>query len=89
MGTEFGEYVRESRTADSPDAARLREVYRADIALGADVRRAREARGLTQRQLAEAAGVSEPEVARVERGATDPADATVQILGSVLGIREA
>lgn len=89
MGTEFGEYVRDSRTADSPDAARLREVYRADIALGADLRRAREARGLTQRQLAEAAGVSEPEVARVERGAADAAEATVQIPSGVLGIGQA
>ncbi len=84
MGTQFNDYLRESREADSPDEASLRKVFREDIALGLQFQRARITRGLTQRQLAQMSGVPQPEISRIEQGAGNPTENTLKRLASAL-----
>lgn len=87
MGTRFEDYLRDSRAADSPDGAALRKVYREDIALGIQYQQARLERGLTQRQLADLTGVPQADISRIEHGAANPTEATLQRLASALDRR--
>jgi ribosome-binding protein aMBF1 (putative translation factor) len=87
MATNFKDYLDASRAADSPDDAALRKVFREDIALGLQYHQARVARGLTQRQLAEMAGVPQADISRIESGAGNPTEATLQRLATALDRR--
>jgi XRE family transcriptional regulator, regulator of sulfur utilization len=84
MGTRFSDYLAKSRAADSPDDAALRKVFEEDIALGLQYHDARVALGLTQRQLAELTGVPQADISRIEHGAGNPTEATLQRLASAL-----
>jgi XRE family transcriptional regulator, regulator of sulfur utilization len=85
MGTSFKDYLEQSRKADGPDDAALREVFRSDITLGLQFHDARIAEGLTQQELAGRAGVSQADISRIERGAGNPTTATLQRLATALG----
>jgi ribosome-binding protein aMBF1 (putative translation factor) len=87
MGTEFKDYLARSRDSDLSDDVRLREVFRDDIALGLQYHDARVANGLTQRQLSELAGVPQADISRIERGAGNPTEATLQRLARALDRR--
>jgi ribosome-binding protein aMBF1 (putative translation factor) len=87
MATKLNDYLESSRAADSPDDAALRKVFREDISLGLQYHEARLARGLTQRQLADLTGVPQADFSRIERGAGNPTEATLQRLASSLGRR--
>jgi XRE family transcriptional regulator, regulator of sulfur utilization len=85
MGTSFKDYLEQSRKADAPDDAALREVFRTDITLGLQFHDARVAVGLTQQELAVRASVTQADISRIERGAGNPTAATLQRLAVALG----
>lgn len=87
MGTKFSDYLAASRAADSPEYAALRKVFEEDIALGLQYHDARVARGLTQRKLSELTGVPQADISRIEHGAGNPTEATLQRLASALDRR--
>jgi ribosome-binding protein aMBF1 (putative translation factor) len=84
MGTSFNDYLATSRKADSPEDTALREVFRRDITLGLQFHDARVALGLTQRQLAEKTGVPQADISRIERGAGNPTQATLEKLAGAM-----
>jgi XRE family transcriptional regulator, regulator of sulfur utilization len=84
VGTKFGDYLADSKAADSPDDAALRAGFAHDISLGLQYQDARLARGLTQRQLSELSGVPQADISRIERGAGNPTEATLQRLATAL-----
>jgi DNA-binding XRE family transcriptional regulator len=87
MATSFKDYLEQSRKADGPDDAALREVFRADITLGLQFHDVRVAMGLTQKELAVRAGVPQADISRIERGAGNPTEATLQRLARALDRR--
>ncbi len=87
MGTTFKDYLEQSRKADGPDDASLREVFRANITLGLQFHDARIAQGLTQQDLAARSGIPQADISRIERGAGNPTEATLQRLAGALGSR--
>jgi XRE family transcriptional regulator, regulator of sulfur utilization len=84
MGTKFSDYLAESKAADTPEDAAFRAVLAARITLGLQFRDARVSRGLTQVELSEKSGVSQADISRIERGAGNPTESTLQRLASVL-----
>lgn len=84
MGTNFQDYLAASRAAESPEDVALRKVFAEDIRLGLDFHDARVERGLTQRQLADLSGVSQADISRIEHGAGNPTEATLQRLAAAL-----
>jgi XRE family transcriptional regulator, regulator of sulfur utilization len=84
MRTKFSDYLAVSKAADTPEDAALRRVFAQDITLGMQYHDARVARGLTQRQLSELAGVPQADISRIERGAGNPTEATLQRLAQAL-----
>ncbi len=87
MGTKFSDYLAESKAADTPEDAALREAFAASITLGLQFRDARVQRGFTQVELSEKSGVSQADISRIERGAGNPTESTLQRLAYVLGHR--
>jgi DNA-binding XRE family transcriptional regulator len=87
MGTKFSDYLAESKAADTPEDAALREAFAASIALGLQFKDARVEQGLTQVELSQTSGVSQADISRIERGAGNPTTLTLQRLSSVLGHR--
>jgi DNA-binding XRE family transcriptional regulator len=71
--------------ADGPDDTALSEVFRSDITLGLQFHDARTAMGLTQQELARRAGVPQADISRIERGAGNPTEVTLQRLARALG----
>lgn len=84
MGTDFKAYLEASRAAESPEDAALRKVFAEDIRLGLQFRDARVDHGLTQRQLSELSGVPQADISRIEHGAGNPTEATLQRLAAAL-----
>lgn len=87
MATKWKDYLAASEAVSSPEDASLRKVFREDIALGLQFQQARNARGLTQRQLADLSGVPQADISRIEHGAGNPTEATLQRLASALNCR--
>jgi XRE family transcriptional regulator, regulator of sulfur utilization len=85
VGTSFQDYLEQSRKADGPDDAALREAFRSDIALGLQFHDARVSMGITQQELALRAGVPQADISRIERGGGNPTEATLQRLARALG----
>lgn len=85
MGTKFSEWVEEQKAKETPAQAELRRRFEAGFALGLQFIEARQARGLTQRQLSEITGVAQADISRIERGAGNPTEATLQRLAEALG----
>ncbi|HEY1703356.1 MAG TPA: helix-turn-helix transcriptional regulator [Trebonia sp.] len=70
--------------AETRGESELRRRFEAAIELGLQFRDARVARGLSQRELAERSGVRQADVSRIERGAGNPTEATLQRLAAAL-----
>lgn len=87
MGTRFGDYLARSKAADAPEDAALRESFAAGITLGLQYRDARVAQGLTQSELAARSGIAQAEISRIERGAGNPTEATLDRLAAALDRR--
>jgi len=87
VGTTFSDYLAESKAADTPEDAALREAFAAGIALGLQFRDARVELGLTQVELSEKSGVPQADISRIERGTGNPTALTLRRLSSVLGHR--
>ncbi len=87
MGTKFSDYLAESKAADTPEDATLREAFAASIVLGLQFRDARVQRGLTEVELSEKSGVPQADISRIERGAGNPTESTLHRLASILGHR--
>lgn len=85
MATSFRDYLEQSRKSDGPDDAVLREVFRSDITLGLQFHDARIAMGLTRQELAARAGVPQADISRIQHGAGNPTEATLQRLARALG----
>ena len=87
MGTRFSDYLARSKEADTPEDAALRAAFAARITLGLQFRDARVSRGLTQVELSEKSGVSQADISRIERGAGNPTESTLQRLAVTLDYR--
>ena len=87
MGTNFKDYVEASGAAESPEDAALQKVFAEDIRLGLQFHDARIEQGLTQRQLSELSGVPQADISRIENGAGNPTEATLQRLAGALDRR--
>jgi ribosome-binding protein aMBF1 (putative translation factor) len=84
VGTGFEDWAVEREAAETPGEAELRRRFEAAIELGLQFRDARVARGLSQRELSERSGVRQADISRIERGAGNPTEATLQRLASAL-----
>ena len=84
MGTKFSDYLAESKAADTPEDAALREAFAAGIDLGLQFRDARVEQGLTQVELSQKSGITQADISRIERGAGNPTASTLRRLASVL-----
>ncbi|MGH3195407.1 MAG: helix-turn-helix domain-containing protein [Streptosporangiaceae bacterium] len=84
MGTKFSDYLAESKAADTPEDAAFRAALAARISLGLQFRDARVSGGLTQAELSDRSGVSQADISRIERGAGNPTESTLQRLAAVL-----
>jgi DNA-binding XRE family transcriptional regulator len=87
MGTRFSEYLAESEAADTPEDAAVRAMFAAGIALGLEFRDARVSRGLTQADLSGLTGIPQADISRIERGAGNPTESTMQRLAHALNGR--
>jgi XRE family transcriptional regulator, regulator of sulfur utilization len=85
MGTKFSEWAEVQKANETPAQAELRRRFEAGFALGLQFTEARQARGLTQRELSEITGVAQADISRIERGAGNPTEATLQRLAAALG----
>ena len=84
MGTRFDDWAAGHAAAETPGEAELRRRFEAAIELGLQFRDARVALGMSQRELSERSGVRQADISRIERGAGNPTEATLQRLASVL-----
>lgn len=87
MGTKFKDHLAKSKRADTPEDAAERELFAAAISLGLQFRDARVGRGFTQVELAGLSGIPQADISRIERGAGNPTETTLQRLASALGYR--
>ncbi len=87
MGTRFEDWAAGRATAETPGEAELRRRFEAAIELGLQFRDARVGRGMSQRELSERSGVRQADISRIERGAGNPTEATLQRLASALDKR--
>ncbi len=87
MGTKFSDYLAQSEAADTLEQAALRARFAAGLELGLQYRDARVSRRLTQTQLAQLTGIPQADISRIERGAGNPTEATLQRLAHALNRR--
>ena len=87
MGTKFTDYLAESEAVDTSEDAAVRTMFAAGIALGLQFRDARVSRGLTQAELSGLTGVPQADISRIERGAGNPTESTMQRLAHALNGR--
>lgn len=84
MGTKFNDWAAAREAVETPGAAELRRRFEAAIELGLQFRDARVARGMSQQDLSAASGVRQADISRIERGAGNPTEATLQRLALAL-----
>jgi ribosome-binding protein aMBF1 (putative translation factor) len=87
MGTRFEDWVVGRAAAETAGEVELRRRFEAAIELGLQFRDARVARGMSQRELSEASGVRQADVSRIEPGAGNPTEGTLQRLAFALDKR--
>jgi XRE family transcriptional regulator, regulator of sulfur utilization len=87
VGTRFSDYLAESEAADTPEETAVRVMFAAGVTLGLQFRDARVARGLTQEELSRLTGVPQADISRIERGAGNPTESTLQRLAHALNGR--
>jgi DNA-binding XRE family transcriptional regulator len=86
MTTKFDDYVREVEDGSTDEQRRELDTARARFKIGARLLQLRLAAGLSQQQLAVASGVAQADISRIERGQINPTVATLETLGSPLGV---
>lgn len=84
MGTKFSDYLASSEAADTPEEAAVRAIFADGLALGLQFRDARVARGFTQAELSSLTGIPQADISRIERGAGNPTELTLQRLAHAL-----
>lgn len=84
MGTRFDDWLAGREAAETAGEAELRRRFEAAIELGLQFRDARVALGLSQHELSDRSGVRQADISRIERGAANPTEATLQRLASAL-----
>jgi ribosome-binding protein aMBF1 (putative translation factor) len=84
MGTSFNDWANQHAAAETSGEKELRRRFGAAIELGLQFRDARIARGMSQRELSEHSGVRQADISRIERGAGNPTEATLQRLAAAL-----
>ena len=84
MGTRFEDWAAGRASAETPGEAELRRRFEAAIELGLQFRDARVACGMSQRELSERSGIRQADISRIERGAGNPTEGTLQRLASAL-----
>jgi ribosome-binding protein aMBF1 (putative translation factor) len=82
--TRFDDWAAGHEAAETPGEAELRRRFEAAIELGLQFHDARVARGWSQRELSERSGVRQADISRIERGAGNPTEATLQRLAGAL-----
>ena len=87
MGTKFSEWAGKDNAKEAPAQTELRHRFEAGFALGLQYAEARQALRLTQQELSELSGVTQADISRIERGAGNPTEATLQRLAEALGGR--
>lgn len=87
MGTRFEDWAADRAAAEAAGEVELRQRFEAAIELGLQFRDARVARGMSQRELSEASGVRQADISRIERGAGNPTEGTLQRLALALDKR--
>jgi ribosome-binding protein aMBF1 (putative translation factor) len=85
VGTRFDDWAAERETTETPGETELRKRLAVGITLGLQYRDARVAEGLTQRQLSELSDVPQADISRIERGAGNPTEATLERIAAALG----
>jgi len=83
---DLDEFI-ERRTAMNPDFPKLMEAARQTRRLIRELAAERERQGLSQERVAAALGTKQPNVARLERGDTDPKYSTLVRYAGLLGVR--
>jgi len=84
MGTRFDDWAVGREAAETQGEAELRRRFEAAIELGLQFRDARLGCGLSQRELSDRSGVRQADISRIERGAGNPTESTLQRLASAL-----
>jgi XRE family transcriptional regulator, regulator of sulfur utilization len=87
MATKFSDYLAQSEAADTAEQAAVRARFAAGLELGLQYRDARASIGLTQAELSELTGVPQADISRIERGAGNPTESTLQRLARALNKR--
>jgi ribosome-binding protein aMBF1 (putative translation factor) len=86
MTTKFDDFVREVEDSSTDEERRELDAARARFKIGARLLQLRLAAGLSQQQLAVASGVAQADISRIERGQINPTAATLESLGTPLGV---
>jgi ribosome-binding protein aMBF1 (putative translation factor) len=87
MGTRFDDWAAERVASETSAETELRRRFEAAIELGLQFRDARVATGMSQRELSEVSGIRQADISRIERGAGNPTEATLQRLALALDKR--
>ncbi len=87
MGTRFEDRAAGGAAAVTVGEVELRRRFEAATELGLQFRDARVARGMSQRELSQASGVRQADISRIERGAGNPTEGTMQRLAFALDKR--
>lgn len=87
MGTRFDDWAAGRAASETGAEAELRRRFEAAIELGLQFRDARVAMGMSQRELSELSGIRQADISRIERGAGNPTEATLQRLALALDKR--
>ena len=84
MGTRFDDWLAQREAAETVGEAELRRRFEAAIDLGLQFRDARVAQELSQRELSQRSGVRQADISRIEAGAGNPTEMTLQRLAGAL-----
>jgi ribosome-binding protein aMBF1 (putative translation factor) len=86
MTTKFDDFVREVEDSSTDEERRELDAARVRFKIGARLLQQRQAAGLSQQQLAAASGIAQADISRIERGQINPTAATLESLGTPLGV---
>lgn len=84
MATNAHDWLAEQEGTEKHGQTELRRRFEAAVLLGLEFQDARRALGLSQRELADRSGVRQADISRIERGAGNPTESTLQRLAEAL-----
>lgn len=87
MGTKLSELVEEFERGAAPEERAALETFRTQYTRAEQILRLRKQRAVTQVELAELAGLDQAEISRLERGAGNPTEQTLERVAAALGAR--